>query len=431
MKVVDIEKIVGKKNYARLKKYNAADAQKLSVLSEEEVMALAGIGPKTAHRLFKALGRNVSEKEITKKYNRLSIRTRLQNIKLKVREFKDNPQPLINKIDRVREGAIASRNFLASVYNFGRPQEERVKNLDYFPSRLELNEDMLRTETEKTNKFFMQVNLNREANRFNIKSKLFNLDTLEEWSSSDDIVPGVNLNPTSLQEIINIIRSIYNSYREKSHDGLFVVILDSDMIPVADKLKDLYASDITNQIFTVVDNQRQYMEWEVILKYVNNRSINSMLEKLSNFILFFKYNENVRAGRNVADFDEYKKLNYNPSMFWDKIDVEPKKAITSILSNVDFGIAEAGFGFYGFKTESYDEVSIPDITLVKIPETFEQFKDQGREIPIDIYGKPVSLHIIAMVNLVFDRDFKIWFNAVSKPIVFTSNKYPDWGFIVK
>ena len=428
MKMPDLEKIAGKNVYARMKKAGIADPEKLRLMTEEEIMALAGIGPKTAKKIFNSIGRASSTPILEKKYNRLQMRTKLKNIRGTVIGTLENPKPTIERLEHHRKTAHLLQNFLAAVKNLDNKGSE-VRAIPYIPMSTSLDyESLTLGRTPMSTEYIGELRItNKDGESTLLKYR--RIDPVNnEIIESTDKINGSILNTTS--QIMESINDTYNSFRKRSK-APFIIILDARTIKLEDALNDRYRMDISKQSLTILSDEKKYYEWEALFKYKVNNGVLEDTKLFDQNRLFYTYEE---EGTHKP-FDEYARTSEHEG-FWDELDSsgEDKPYVEFKVSGlkVRYGIIQGmqDINLFGFEQQGYKIAHLLGLTHYDPIEDYEQFKELQKGMPIKIAGRSIPLDLFVMIDTTLNHNFKIWELTHESPIIFQSEDYPDMGFVI-
>jgi hypothetical protein len=427
---MNIEKIVGKKNYARLKKAGISEPDKLKIMSEEEVMQLAGIGPKTAKKLFKSLGRNIPEPILTKKYNRLQFRTRLKNIRMGMTKAVEDPTSVINKIEKTKKTAHLLQNFLAAVANIDR-EGSPVPQIPYVRAPTDFDLETFKRSRSEVPEYVGELRLMSEHDGVIMKYSKIDQETGDRFDSTDKIKGSIR---EQASEILSEIKDIYDKFRESSQ-SYFIIIFDEKTNSLLDTIQDTYRYDIQKEKMILVEDETMYYQWESLYKYKNNPEIDDMIKNLEQHINYYNYETAGEPG----DYEEYERKT-PPDLFWNTIDTtrtsttqKPYIEFKAHNKKIRFGIIQGmqDLNLYDFQKQGYREYSsiIPPTHYDAI-ENYSAFKDARKGMPINLGPINLPLDLYILVDSTLNHNYTIYEYKKESPLIIVSKEYPDIGFVI-
>lgn len=426
--MVDIPKIIGKKNYARLAKAGIASETKLRRLQPEEIMALAGIGPKTVNKLYKALNKkSVNQKELDKKYRKLKSRTKLKRIGQAFMNLTENPEPIKNAIERRRKEAHLWQNFLAYAYNFANPDKTRVSPIPYGPVDVTLNPTTMTYQKAKRRQTAIYT-ITKEQERFRLNLEVFDLENDEKLVENNDFIFENNYNERVGTLIMESLQDEYTQFRQKTQDGMFVVVLQTGLEELASKIRDKYENDIDNSIFAVAPNIQDYYNWEIVFKYYENPILNQIINRFDAFNEFYQYENALKYADRKIDYNQFSET--NTEGWWYLVG-------QSKISNVIFSESKqytAKFGvlkgmIYNFQ-ENFSKERFESSWVIDLPETYKEFVETKKKGLMKIAGQSIPIHLLAMINFTLDKEYVVYSSYSSNTLIFQSTRFPEWGFVV-
>jgi hypothetical protein len=421
-----LEDIVGKRTYARLKKAGFADPKKIGLLTPEELMKIAGIGPKVALKIYKAYNIPVNQKQVNRTYNKIKFKKKFKNILGKIDRTIKEPDKAIDKLENVRKETTLMSNLLTSIYNFGKPEAERKSQKEYIPIGTTLSPRDLDYERVRRN-YIMEAYLDSTDDKVIIKYERYDLALNSiDW----DRVTSFLGSPQDNKVIENILESIDTNitrFRENSKEGYFTIILSKNMRKIGEILREKYRREIENNKIIIVDSKKEYMEWEVLFRYHENNKFLDLINKADEYRLFFNFEAHLNdgGGMSLSDFE-----NKNPPDFLKEIE-EKKEAYVLVSRNprVYFGIVQAIPGLYGFrknyKTDKDNYITFPSV------KSWRDYNETKDEAPVKYNNKSIRAEIITFIKAVFGYEYDIHYKDRTSPIIFTSKKFPELGIVIE
>jgi hypothetical protein len=425
---MSIQKIVGKKSFARLKKAGYADPNKLKKLSPDDLMKLAGIGPKKAEKLYKAMGIKYKPNVLERAYSRLKLRTRLKNLKKSVRKTAEDPKPVIEKIESKRKEALAWQNFLATVYNFGKKQGDRVDPKTYIPVSTVLDPSSLDYQ-KVLRKYAMEAEIIVLDTQIKLSFKMYDMKNNRLDYDYSETFPGQLNSDETAQRIVEEIEAGHDRFREKSDDGYFILILQEGMENIFEAIQTRYAKEIENSIFRIADSKEDYYKYEVLIRFFENPIFEDYTQKVDAFKTFFDYFE-IQDG-NRPDWDTFKD-SQRPG-FIDLIESGTQKAHMTVskFPRIEFGVIQSMPGLFNFKARRHGYMKQREQLEIKTVESIEEFENLKKELPLNFKGKSIRQEIIAFVTYVFGDSYSIWYSNPGKPLVISSDLIPEIGIVLR
>lgn len=420
--MIDLLKIVGPKNYARLKAANLIEEKKLRGMTEGQVMSIAGIGPKTAKKLYAALGVQKGEEAVQKTYNHLPMRTRFKH----VREAFTKPHETINKLERAREEIYAWQNFLGHVRNIGRPEEEKVKIVPYVPVIEQYGLGRAMTpQTAMEAGYYAEAEIIKEDDGFRINRTIFDTETSTAKVSQTETVGGQEYTPEVQTRIMAAIGESYKYFRERTPTGIFAVILENMPERVIDVLKQKYGREIAANKLIISRSRQDYIEWNALSKYLTNTVINAIIGRFNEYMVYTNYY--TLPENSKTTLEDLEKANVG---FWALAETQ-RKPLVSVTQNVQFGMVEAKPETYDFRKRGYKIIPTPKYQKYEFPDNRERYHSFTRMMPLKIESKMVPFEVIQVIDYCLNGEFDIYYLNKQSPVIITSRKHPDIGFIIE
>ena len=424
-----IEDIVGKKTWARLKKAGLDTPQKLANLTPEKMMAIAGIGPKTAKMLYKAFGKNVSERNLNRSYKTLKARTKFNKIGMKVRQTLEDPTNIIARIEDRRKEAILWRNFLARVYNFGKEETDKLSVQDYIPINTTLDYRDINYQRVLRD-YTMEAKLKVSGDQVFLDYTRYDMSlNRQDWNLSESFIGSIGRENVR-RDILENLNDQITKFREITKDGYFIIILDQGMGDLEEAIRNRYRKDIDKETLMILRSEKSYYEWEIIFRFIENKTFKSFLERADAFRTFFDYKKYLGTDRkNKMSFEEFKDQTKRDFI----VDTAKDQIAHLVVNNapkITFGIIQSIDSLYRFNTQGYTQDKNTYFTIDRI-ETWEQFKDILKEQPTNYETRTIPAQALAFIKYVFRDDYTIHNKGAAFPIIFTSNVFPELGVVIQ
>jgi len=424
--MMNLEELVGKKTFARLKKANIATPEKLSTLSAEEMMKIAGIGPKTAMKIVKSFGRVANEAKINKEYRDLKIRTRFKKIITRGKETIKDPTKVIDSLEDKRKKAILWKNLLANVYNFGKAPGERVATDNYVPMSRTLDPfDLEIAEMQKD--YVMEVRVVQDGEKISIAYTRYNMAINKvDWETTENFL-GYLTSQDALKRTMQDISNNHDRFRNISNKGTFIIILDRKGDNLVSALQTKYAKEVSEDLTIILNSEKDYYDWEIIFKYVNNKGFNTFVKRAETYWAFFAYRDYLKDGGESKFEDFLAEVNFD---FFGETN-ETKRVHINVNKNprVYFGIIRSMPGLYDYLSKDYKKD--PDTLFeFEMIDDWQGFIDVAREQPIAYKNTTIRAEIFAFVDYVFKTDYIIYYKDAANPIIFASKTMPDIGIVI-
>lgn len=433
--IKQIKEQIGEKNYERLKAAGIAKPNKLKNLDEEEVMTLANIGPKTAKKLFMLLGKRKDEKSLNKTYRGISNKRRFKNVKEKISRLAKNPQESIRKVEDYKEGATHLTNLLTSIRNFGLPESQKRQQVSMPPTPSALTPEGLyqSKEEQETQGFaFVEVHIkyDNKENNFIVSYDMIDKTSQEVWQKTSSKINSHALTRRVQLEIKETIEELLESIHSPVRGGGHLsVIIHSEDVPspreLETYLQDQFRKEVQQSKMSILPSYQEFLEWEILIKYNDNKALLNMLSKLASFITFYEYEEYKKRYSNPMDFEEYKRKYYDPDWFWVKVKEDTRTSYVQIKDRVFFGVVEARHK--DIRTNLMR--STDEWFDIMVPETYKEFESLKSGLPLNFEGMHIGQEVIAMINHVLGEK-KIYAERGRK-VILIDKKFPDWGFIIE
>jgi hypothetical protein len=432
VKIADTVKgIIGKDSFARLKKRGLHTGAAIKRTNPEELMRIAGIGPKKTVDLYKALGVGLDESKVERAYRGIKDKTKFKRIRSRFNEFIEDPKKPIEAIESKRQELIAWHNLLATTRNIGRPREQRIQELTYVPVGLTLDPFSIDAPGKAKDEVYAEVFITPEFERGKIAysvREIKNGDLL--LNENEFFIPKGSVETAS--NITDVIADIYSRFRKRTLTGRFFIVLDKSYNSLFHGIKQKFVNEIERGRIFIIDSFEEYFGWEALFKYNGNVAFERMIERLDDYHAYFLHERYANSGGQI-EFDKWKSESeeYSDLKFWKFTENETlsqqKSHIVVRQSGKDNDIL---FGLLKGMPDAFDfekSWKLLDVQLPLLRDTgYIGFKETRRELPVEIGGLKVPAVVVAFANAVLDR-FKV-FKDKSK-IIFQSIELPEVGIL--
>jgi 5'-3' exonuclease len=428
--MIDLEKIIGKTNYARLKKAKLTNPEVLARISEQELMTVAGIGPKTAKKLFAALGRNRPEEQLNKSYRRLKLRTKFSNIAANIKGTIENPKPFLDKVEEWRKDSTDVQNFVRAVHNIGQPADKKLPQTYYTPVVMNLDPSSLGYQ-ESLRRYYMEFRVEKKENSFYIKYEIINLDN-DTKTNFEEPLNTLSFNQKSMEEFMSILEAAHDSFRKKTSDGMISIVLLPEIKDfVEDNLQRKYSQELNNNLMSISASDKEYKSYNMLLKFTERRGFAGMLQRLDAFKTFYDFES--QGGKDFKEFQRKKpSLQESGEIKGDFITEAQNTGFGYVkFAGIKFGLIESMPSMYDWQNQGFSELRRQHSWDIGLPEDYEQFKLLKRSAPFDIAKRHIKQDIMAMIGFVLDYRYKVFLYGPKSPVIFISEDYPEIGFVVE
>ncbi len=429
VKMVNIKEIVGEQNFARLKKAKISSPARLNQMTEEEVMAIAGIGPETAYKLFTALGRRSPKKNIRKKYNALKKRTKYKRIKRLWSAVSDKPEEKIKKLEGVREILHGAKDVISALGDFGKPPGER-KHMGptYQPVSLTISpfdSEMM----SKRYSFFSEIKISKEGNRYKSEEIIKNNRDFNQEGTRVDYVQSNIMDLKTLDTIGKLITARYGSFKSRTPGGILTIIVPSDSLSLHQFLENKFNLEINQGSILLVKGMQEYYDWEGIIKYDTNAQFKLILHDLQKNYIYFVYHKYIKENPNVT-FKQFLEKKESKVNFWETIESTKESTIKLDIPEhiLYFGLVEGKN--YGYQRKGFIKTHLgPFLELYKF-NNYEEFKEIIQQDNLtNIAGVNIPTEILSLIENTLGES-EVWTDK-NKVLIFVSTKLPEVGFIFR
>jgi hypothetical protein len=426
--MINIQEIVGEKSYARLLKAKIASEHMLNQLKPEEIMSIAGIGPKKMQKLMKALGRTASDKSIESTYGKLQFRRKFENVTAGIKKTIENPKPFIDKAEGWRRTAVDVHNFIKSVHNIGRPESDKLKDSIYTPVRFSLDPESLGYQGAQM-RYTMTFRLDKREGKFIIS---YRIDNMEDGTSTlnEEPLEANLIGQEELKRFMEVLRVAHAKFREKSPNGIIVVLLYSNIDFIREAVEKKYKRELDNQLMAINTGEGEYLGYNVLFKYRENPDVQRMIERLAGYENFYQFEQS-----GLKDWEEFdirrnemiEKGQINGD-FWEMTN-ESGTSYVQLTNGLIFGIIRAQQDLRDWVNDGYNESFKSSAYNVQFPESVKEFYALKTKRPVTILDKKIGMDVIGMVDYTLG-DFKVY-AKYGNPVIFVSNEFPEFGFVYR
>lgn len=416
-----IKDIVGKTNHERLLKAGIDTPQKILSLSEAQLMAISGIGPKTVDKLFKALGKKVNPKNTEKEYRKLKVKDYYKKVKASVKKTFQDPKPTINKLENVREEITLWNNALVGLRNIGR--EDKKRTLPYIPMSLTLDpfkEDFgMRDERDK---FHGELFVNLADEKIVISYHRYDANNLDKVSDINDRLDFTN-RTSAAQEVIAILKQRLRDFRKSTLTGNMVFVISGDLEYLIRPLKDEFSADLDEGKLFIVPGIKEFEGYEAMFKFLDDQTFEDMVEDLNRLAAYRQYEDE----EITSTFEDYVKRRESWT-FLSKF----KEELSSILQLpgnnpvIKFGFLKAHPSYKDMK--NYEIVTLD--SPVYHAHTYPDYVSVKSVPPVRVGEKTIGGEIMSMVDEIFNGKYKIYHKSASSPIMIRSSEIPQIGMVI-
>jgi hypothetical protein len=398
-----IKDIVGDKVAARLKKANITKINQIKKINPGKLMSLAGIGPATAQRLYRKAGVNYSLFRLNRLYIQIKAKTNLKNIKRLSSDVINNPYKYTNKIDRIKEEVSALDNFAKTVYNFGRPQGEKLPLTSFQPVRTSISIDDQFTSQSDTDIGMLEIFIDIKKD-IQVISRYLGFDTAKILDKRTRTFP-LNFNIQYLNNIIEHIRSIVNSYLKEKSDSLVVIVLAPEVGIIIKQIETIFSTEIDLGAIVIAKDIEEYKIRYSILKFINNPLVIKLVDKIEERI--------VRIDGDI-DFS---------SIDWM---IQNKESNASIFEDSGYKLVVGSLVSFINKDDKKVRINIPKITIPNNKEKIDEFIN-GKNIKLSNNWE-IPPKIFYLINDL-PNTFEI-FIINNKHILFEASRPKGFGILI-
>jgi hypothetical protein len=281
-----IKDIVGEKVAARLKKSNITTIQQIKKILPGKLMSLAGIGPSKAQKLYRKAGVKYSLISLNRIYLQIQAKTQLKSVRKFSTDIIENPYKYIQKIDTIKEEVNALDNLAKSVYNFGRPQGEKLPLSDFQPVRTSISFDDQFTSKADADIGILEIFIDIK-NDIEVISRYLGSNTAKILDKRNRTFP-LNFSIQYLERIVSHIKAVTDSYLKQRGDSMVIITLAPEIIIIKRELQTALQSEIDFGAVLIADNNDEYKFKYSIFKFANNPAFIKLVDELEDRVARIK-----------------------------------------------------------------------------------------------------------------------------------------------
>lgn len=401
-----IKEAVGEKNFRRLEKAGISTQDKLEQLRPEQIMALAGLGPKTTAKLLRAIGKPASQQSLQRTYNKMKQRTRFKNLPQRALGIVKDPREAIRKLEDLREISTDLQGLITAVRNFGR--EDKIPTPQFSRSSLTISPLDIDLVTRKT--LYSEIIVNQQTNRYEIIYTALDTSTGQIEGESRDYV---DMNANAEQEIQAELSDAIN---KAPRGGQLIIIIPRQLTSITENLQTRYPDRVDKDVI-IVPGLDEYYNYEVIFKYQDNKAYRRLVHDFEEHKDYIEYQALLIKNAATMPFKEYR----GSTKYWKVISDE----LTSQYEITYKGL-KASFGPQPPLDKEYETINDPPYRQPY--KNMEDFKAATKEPFINIGPWSIPPEIHTMMQETLNNQFIITYN--DRELRYESQTLPGVGFKV-
>lgn len=418
----DIERVVGVKNYARLVKAGVDTPAKIMALSEQQLMAISGIGPKTADKLLRFVGVKTDPSKTKQQYRKVKVKDRFKRVKQQVKQTFKDPKPLINKIENQREGLVHLSNALTGIQNIGREDKKDITH--YVPVSLTL--DPFRRdfgEAVEDDLFYGEVFVSLLDDKVLVNFNRYDSKSLTKVTDITDRLNYGNRTETT-DGVIELLREHLRSFRKSSVTGNMVFVIDKVAFEfMLNAIEEEFDRELSQGLLFLVPSVKDYNSYEALFRFLDSTKFKQIVSRLERFASYREYD----MSKTALDYDQFKKENST----WSFMDAfKTKTSSLLLLPGTDpyltFGFLRGHPDFDKMKT--YRVYPVNDV--VYHSHSYEEYSAAKRRDLIVIGERTFGDELLGLIDEVLSSNYDIYYNSASDPIMVRSKEIPEIGIII-